>query len=158
MNIIEKKLTDIFLYENNPRHNEKAVDFVAESIKQFGFKVPIIIDKDCIIIAGHTRYKAAQKLGLKKVPCIMADDLNEEQVKAFRLADNKVAEKAHWDFELLRQEIEQIENFEMTEFGFASIENINLDGYTAETDPEEEEEPAEPKMQKCPFCGELVEI
>lgn len=161
MNIIEKKLTDIFEYENNPRNNENAVDYVAESIKNFGFKVPILLDKDNIIIAGHTRYKAAKKLGLKKVPCIMADDLNEEQVKAFRLADNKVAEKAQWDFDLLKQEIEQIEGFTMTDFGFSSIESINLDGYggSSETDPEEEtEEEPEKEMQQCPHCGEWVEV
>lgn len=159
MNIIVKKLTEIFEYENNPRNNDKAVEFVAESIKQFGFKVPIVLDKDCVIITGHTRYKAAKHLGLKTVPCIMADDLTEEQVKAFRLADNKVAEKAQWDFELLRQEIEQIEGIAMTEFGFSDIESINLDGYGSETDPDEDEsEPAEPKMQQCPHCGEMVEI
>lgn len=159
MNIIVKKLTEIFEYENNPRNNDKAVDFVAESIKQFGFKVPIVLDKDCVIITGHTRYKAAQKLGLKTVPCIMADDLNEEQVKAFRLADNKVAEKAQWNFELLKQEIEQIDGIVMTEFGFSDIESINLDGYGNEIDTgEDESEPAEPKMQQCPFCGEMVEI
>lgn len=161
MNIIEKKLTEIFEYENNPRNNDNAVDFVAESIKQFGFKVPIVIDKDSVIIAGHTRYKAAKKLGLKKVPCIMADDLNEEQVKAFRLADNKVAEKAQWDFRLLLQEIEEIDGFVMSDFGFSNIESINLDGYAEndEVDDEEEtgEEP-EPKLQQCPHCGEWVEV
>lgn len=161
MNIIEKKLTEIYEYENNPRNNENAVDFVAESIQQFGFKVPILLDKDCVIIAGHTRYKAAKKLGLKKVPCIMADDLNEEQVRAFRLADNKVAEKAQWDFELLKQEIEQIDGFNMTEFGFSNIESINLNGYgiSDEVDPEEyEEEETEKQMQQCPHCGEWVEV
>lgn len=161
MNIIEKKLSDIFEYENNPRNNENAVDFVAESIKQFGFKVPILIDKDNVIICGHTRYKAAKKLGLKKVPCIMADDLDEEQVKAFRLADNKVAEKAKWDFELLKQEIEQIDGFTITDFGFSSIESINLDGYggtSSETDPDEEPQEEEPEKQQCPFCGEWVEV
>lgn len=161
MNIIEKKITEIKEYENNPRNNEKAVEFVAESIKQFGFLVPILIDKDNIIIAGHTRLKAAKALNIKKVPCIMADDLTEEQVKAFRLADNKVAEKANWDFELLRQEIEQIDGFEMESFGFPTLESINLDGYAQndEVDPEEytEEEPKK-EMQRCPHCGEMVEI
>lgn len=161
MNIVDKRITEIFEYENNPRNNEKAVDFVAESIKQFGFKVPILIDKDCVIISGHTRLKAAKKLGLKKVPCIMADDLTEEQVKAFRLADNKVAEKAQWDFELLKQEIEQIDGLNMTEFGFSSLESINLDGYGSEADPDEEEpqeSEKEPEMQQCPHCGEWVEV
>ena len=118
MNITEKKLTDIKPYEKNPRKNEEAVKYVAESIKQFGFKVPIVIDKDSVIVAGHTRYKAAKKLGLSEVPCIIADDLTEEQIKAFRLADNKVAEKAEWDFDLLADELDDLFDFDMSVFGF----------------------------------------
>lgn len=118
MDIVLKKLSDIRPYEKNPRKNDEAVKYVAESISQFGFKVPIVIDKDGIIVAGHTRYKAAKKLNLKEVPCIVADDLNEEQVKAFRLADNKVAEKAEWDFELLADELDNLFDFDMTVFGF----------------------------------------
>lgn len=109
-------------YENNPRHNDNAVDAVAESIKQFGFKVPIIIDKDNIIVAGHTRLKAAKKLGLKTVPCIVADDLTPEQVKAFRLADNKTNELAEWDFAKLELELSELSemnlDFDMSDFGF----------------------------------------
>ena len=89
--IIEKKIEEVVPYETNPRNNDKAVKFVANSIKQFGFKVPIIIDKNGVIVAGHTRLKAAKKLGMKTVPCIVADDLTPEQVKAFRLADKKTA-------------------------------------------------------------------
>lgn len=94
MEIVYKKLQDLKPYENNPRFNDDAVEFVANSIKEFGFKVPIVIDKNGVIVAGHTRYKASIELGLKEVPCIVADDLSDEQVKAFRLADNKVSEKA----------------------------------------------------------------
>lgn len=94
MNIQMLKLSDIKPYENNPRKNNEAVKYVAQSIKEFGFKVPIVIDKNNVIIAGHTRYKAAKRLKMKEVPTIIADDLTDEQVKAFRLADNKVAEKA----------------------------------------------------------------
>lgn len=101
-------------YENNPRHNDNAVDAVAESIKQFGFKVPIIIDKDNIIVAGHTRLKAAKKLGLKTVPCIVADDLTPEQVKAFRLADNKTNELAEWDFAKLELELSELYKAELS--------------------------------------------
>lgn len=86
--IVYEFLKDIREYENNPRFNDEAVDKVINSIKEFGFKVPIIVDKSKTIIAGHTRYKASKKLGLEKVPVIIADDLTEEQVKAFRLADN----------------------------------------------------------------------
>lgn len=117
MEIIYKKTKEIKEYENNPRKNDEAVEYVANSIKEFGFKNPIILDKDNVIIAGHTRLKAAKKLGIKEVPCIMADDLTEEQVKAFRLADNKVGEIATWDFELLDMELVDID-LDMTAFGF----------------------------------------
>lgn len=118
MEMISRSIGSITPYEKNPRKNDDAVKYVAESIKQFGFKVPIVIDKDGIIVAGHTRYKAAKKLKLKEVPCIVADDLTEEQVKAFRLADNKVAEAAEWDFDLLGEEFDDILNIDMENFGF----------------------------------------
>lgn len=105
-------------YEKNPRKNDDAVKFVAKSIEEFGFKVPIIIDKDNVIVAGHTRYKAAKKLKLKNVPCIVADDLTDQQIKAFRLADNKVAEKAEWDLGLLGEELDGVFEFDMADFGF----------------------------------------
>lgn len=127
MNIIDKSLTDIKPYENNPRNNDEAVEPVANSIKEFGFKVPIVIDKDNIIVAGHTRYKAAKKLGLETVPCIVADDLNEEQIKAFRLADNKVSEIATWDLELLGNELDNIINIDMGEFSFLIDEEPSFD-------------------------------
>lgn len=118
LKIIEKKTTDLIPYENNPRHNDEAVEYVKNSIKQFGFKVPIIVDKDNVIIAGHTRLKAAKELGMETVPCIMADDLTPEQVKAFRLADNKVAEYSTWDIESLEKEFLGITNIDMENFGF----------------------------------------
>lgn len=123
MKIIYKKLEDIIPYENNPRNNEKAVDYVANSIKEFGFKVPIIIDKENVVVTGHTRLKASEKLGLKEVPVIMADDLTEEQIKAFRLADNKVAQFSTWDLEKLELELEDIA-IDMVEFGFDELEPI----------------------------------
>lgn len=123
MDIIEKKLSEIKPYEKNPRKNDEAVKYVAESIKQFGFKVPIVIDKDGVIVAGHTRFKAAKNLGIAEVPCIVADDLTEEQIKAFRLADNKVAEKAEWDFGLLSEELDDLFDFDMAVFGFDADEN-----------------------------------
>lgn len=123
MKIIEKKLSELTPYANNPRLNDGAVDAVAASIKAFGFKVPIIIDKDGVIVAGHTRLKAAQKLGMKTVPCIVADDLTPEQIKAFRLADNKVGELADWDFEKLDLELEELD-FDMTPFGFDEVGEV----------------------------------
>ena len=127
-------------YENNPRKNEEAVDKVAESIKAFGFKVPIIVDKDNVIVAGHTRLKAAKKLGMNTVPVILADDLNEEQIKAFRLADNKTAEFAEWDFEKLESELDGIADIDMSAFGFSipdddeEDEDGEDDKYTNKTD------------------------
>ena len=122
MQIIEKKIGELKPYEKNPRRNDNAVDYVAKSIEQFGFKVPIVIDKNNVIVAGHTRYKAAKKLGLKTVPCIIADDLADEQIKAFRLADNKTAELSEWDFDLLNDELDGIFDIDMRDFGFDSMD------------------------------------
>lgn len=116
-------LNKINPYENNPRNNDEAVEPVMKSIKEFGFKVPIIVDKNNIIVAGHTRYKAAKKLKLKTVPCIIADDLNEEQIRAFRLVDNKVGEIATWDYNILNFELENISDLDMTMFDF-EIEDV----------------------------------
>ncbi len=113
MQIVYVKVTDLKPYKHNPRKNDNAVDAVAKSIKEFGFKVPIIIDKDGEIVAGHTRLKAAVKLGLEDVPCIVADDLTPEQVRAFRLVDNKTAELSEWDMELL---IGELEDLDLAEF------------------------------------------
>lgn len=120
MEIIMRGVNDITPYEHNPRKNDDAVDAVAASIKEFGFKVPIVIDKDGIIVAGHTRLKAAKKLGMEQVPCIVADDLTDEQIKAFRLVDNKVAELADWDFSELETELADID-MDMSQFGFESM-------------------------------------
>ena len=103
-------------YENNPRINDAAVDGVMASIRQFGFKIPMIMDKNNVIVCGHTRYKASVGLGLKEVPCIRADDLTEEQIKAFRIADNKVSEVAEWDLNKLQIELDDI-SLDMSSFG-----------------------------------------
>lgn len=113
-----KSLDEVRPYANNPRKNDDAVEYVVNSIKEFGFKVPIIIDGSGEIVAGHTRYKAAKQLGMEEIPCIVADDLTEEQIKAFRLADNKVAEAAEWDFDLLSEELDDIVDIDMEAFGF----------------------------------------
>ena len=122
MNIKDIRVSELKEYKNNPRHNDGAVSAVAESIKQFGFKVPIVVDRDNVIVAGHTRLKAARQLGLETVPCIIADDLTPEQVKAFRLADNKTAELAEWDFSTLELELSELSgmnlDFDMSDFGF----------------------------------------
>lgn len=138
MEIIYKKLSDLREYENNPRNNEDAVEAVANSINEFGFKVPIIIDGNNIIIAGHTRYKASHRIGLTEVPCIIADDLTEEQIRAFRLVDNKTSELATWDIEKLNEELADL-NLDMSLFGFEhSIEEKNEETHEDEFDIDNE--------------------
>ena len=152
-----KKTTDLIPYENNPRHNDEAVEYVKNSIKQFGFKVPIILDKDNVIIAGHTRLKAAKELGLETVPCIMADDLTPEQVKAFRLADNKVSEQSGWDFRKLEEELEAVSfDINMEEFGFVSHNDDQLsdDDFFQESESKEHK----PRTVTCPRCGKTFEL
>ena len=114
-------INDIKPYEKNPRYNEDAVEGVANSIKEFGFKVPVVVDRNNVLITGHTRLKASKQLGLTEIPVIYADDLDEQQVKAFRLADNKVSEKASWDYDLLNEELDEIFDFDMEEFNFEFI-------------------------------------
>ena len=140
MNIKSMKLEDLKEYGNNPRLNDEAVEYVAKSIEEFGFKVPIIIDEDNVIVAGHTRKKAAARLGLEEVPVIVADDLNSDQVKAFRLADNKVAEFSNWDVDLLMGELDDID-IDMEEFGFDDaeiIEEVEEDDFAMEVPVEPE--------------------
>jgi len=146
LNIIDININDLKEYENNPRNNDEAVEPVANSIKEFGFKVPIIIDKDNVIIAGHTRLRAAKKLKLKTVPCIVADDLTEEQIRAFRLADNKVSEVATWDIDLLNIELDGILDIDMSLFDF-NIDIEELESKEVEEDEYEIEIPKEPKAK-----------
>lgn len=117
-------------YENNPRDNDGGVDAVANSIKEFGWQQPIVVDKDYVIVAGHTRYKAAKKLGLKEVPVVVASNLTDEQVRAYRLADNKTSELTTWDTDLLDDELNDILNIDMSNFGFengeADVDDIDL--------------------------------
>lgn len=152
MEIINKKIEDLKPYENNPRFNDDAVEYVAKSIKEFGFKVPMIIDKDNVIVAGHTRYKAAMELGMKEVPCIVADDLTPEQVKAFRLADNKVSEKSLWNYELLDEELKDILDINMDDFGFEKSD-IDWDS-VVELNENTYDEP-EHNMLECPHCHHI---
>lgn len=127
MEVKDYRLADLKPYENNPRKNDNAVDAVANSIKTFGFKVPLVIDEDGIIVCGHTRYKAAQKLKLECVPCVVANDLSPELIKAFRCADNKVAELAEWDNASLLDELNDLALFDidMTDFGF-DVSSVGL--------------------------------
>lgn len=124
MQIVQMPIDELIPYKNNPRNNKNAIEKVAESIESFGFKVPLVIDKDNVIVAGHTRWLAAKELGYKDVPCIVADDLNDGQIKAFRLADNKVSEFSEWDEEKLEMELSELMllvDMDMTAFGFDEI-------------------------------------
>lgn len=120
VNIKMVAIGEVVPYEKNPRLNDQAVGAVANSIKEFGFKVPIVVDGDCVVISGHTRLKAAKSLGLTEVPVIVADDLDETKVKAFRLADNKVSELAEWDDSMLAEELSELAdlNYDMGQFDF----------------------------------------
>lgn len=148
MKVEAKSIDEIKPYENNPRDNDDAVDAVANSIKEFGWQQPIVVDNEGVIIAGHTRYKAAKKLGLKHVPVVVADDLTPDQVKAYRLADNKTAELADWDMDLLNEELDQIRDIDMSQFGFDDLDSLELeDADTAKDDNFDEATPAEPKSK-----------
>lgn len=166
MRIKEVRTLDLIPYEKNPRYNDGAVDAVANSIKEFGFKVPIVIDKDNVIVAGHTRVKAALQLGLEKVPCIVADDLTPEQVAAFRLADNKTGELAAWNYELLDEELKRLQGIiDMELFGFSEMEDelseeddtytntINIPKY----EPMQDEPPAVESLTDLTKYNELVQ-
>lgn len=125
-------------YENNARLNDNAVPALVKSIQQFGFKVPVVLTPNYEIVCGHTRIKAAKKLGMKKVPCVFADDLSEEQIKAFRLADNKVSEIAMWDMEKLEEELANVGDIDMSSFGF-DLGSIESEGKEEEISEELEE-------------------
>lgn len=121
MDVKMMKLHDIVPYENNPRNNQGAIEYLANSIKEFGFKVPIVVDKNNTIVAGHTRWLAADSLNMDEVPVVVADDLTEEQVRAYRLVDNKTAEISTWDYSKLAEEIDAL-SFDFTDFGFGELE------------------------------------
>jgi DNA modification methylase len=145
------KPSKLIPYENNPRNNEDAVDIVANSIKQFGFQNPILIDKNNVIVAGHTRHKAALKLGLDEVPCIRIENLTPEQIRAYRIADNSTADVASWDSALLDLELADLKEFDFANFG--------LDFFEPEQS-EIKEVSFEAKVPNCPTCklGEIFKL
>lgn len=156
MKVEAKSIDEIKPYENNPRDNDDAVDAVANSIKEFGWQQPIVVDNEGVIIAGHTRYKAAEKLGLKHVPVVVADNLTPDQVKAYRLADNKTAELADWDMDLLNDELDQIRNIDMSDFGFDELDDDQIDTEPKVDDNEELslDDFGDDKFEVvCPKCG-----
>ncbi len=145
--IVIKKIDELVAYDNNPRLNDEAVDAVAASIKAFGFRNPIIIDTKNVIIAGHTRILAAKKLELDKVPCIIVDDLSEDEIKALRLADNKTAEIAKWDMGKLAVEIKNID-MDLLQFGFQDLIDKLEDDVKDDDFDEEEEIPENPYSKR----------
>lgn len=156
MKVEAKSIDEIKPYENNPRDNDDAVDAVANSIKRFGWQQPIVVDNDGVIVAGHTRYKAAKKFGLKHVPVVVADNLTPDQVKAYRLADNKTAELADWDMDLLNDELDQIRNIDMSDFGFDELDDDQIDTEPKVDDNEELslDDFGDNKFEVvCPKCG-----
>ena len=151
--IVMLPVSEVRPYEKNPRKNADAVKFVKASIEQFGFKVPIIIDSNRVIVCGHTRLLAAKSLGMSEVPCIMADDLTDDQIRAFRLADNKVGEFAEWDMDLLGDELDAIADacdIDMGDFGFdlSEFDNIGLNDEDTEVVEDEVPEEVEPVCKK----------
>lgn len=154
MEIVNIAVDKLVPYENNPRNNTEAIQYVANSIKEFGFKVPLVIDEDNIVICGHTRLLAAKQLGLKDVPCVVADDLTDEQIKAFRLADNKVGEIATWDLNKLQLELDFLD-CNMEEFGFISaMEEPDITDFLED----HESKTKEPKTVVCPECGHAFTV
>lgn len=156
MNIQHLPLSEIHPYPGNPRDISQAVPLVANSIRQFGFKNPIIVDREHVIISGHARYAAAQELELETVPCIVSD-MSEEQARAFRIADNKSSEIATWDYAKLNEELAKAKDMDVdidleTEFGFVTNDEHNPDDiYGDKKEPKEKD----PEYVTCPHCGHL---
>lgn len=154
MEIVNIAVDKLVPYENNPRNNTEAIQYVANSIKEFGFKVPLVIDSDNVVICGHTRLLAAKQLGLKDVPCVVADDLTDEQIKAFRLADNKVGEIATWDLNKLQLELDFLD-CNMEDFGFiGAMEEPDITDFLED----HESKTKEPKTVVCPECGHAFTV
>jgi hypothetical protein len=167
-------ITKVIAYENNARINDHVVQALATSIERFGFNQPIILDEHNVIVCGHTRVKAALLLGMDEIPCLYAKGLTQDEIDAYRLADNKIAEQALWDYEKLEKELNKIgDKIKMTDFGFNessvnvnSVENrcyVNTRDEDEETDGEGESEgdsekfQGKPSLHKCPHCGEIFE-
>ena len=152
-------------YARNPRKNDAQVDRMVSAIKEFGFRIPVVARSDGSVVDGHLRLKAAQKLGLKEVPVALADELNEAQVKAFRLLANKSANWAEWDDELLKLELEELKDmdydlhltgFDDWEMNHLDIENVDMDAFFEEKPEGEKEEKI--KTAICPHCGKEFEL
>ena len=168
MNIIEREVDKLIPYSKNAKkHDETQISNVAESIKQFGFVQPVVVDKNGVIVIGHCRTLAAKKLGMKTVPCVMVDELTDEQVRALRIIDNKTNESP-WDMELLAEELPEIslDGFDMS-FGIYSYSDADLDSFFKDAEPADEEQAKEKnetaeenqdREVRCPHCGERFKL
>jgi len=156
LDIIMMNIEDIEEYDQNPRKNNNAVEIVAKSISEYGFKVPIIIDSNNVIVAGHTRYKAASTLGLDKIPCIIASDLSDEQIKAFRIMENRTSDFAAWDMDLLKVELQELidQGISLDQTGFD--EEMLKEVEALELDDDVDDKPK--KTCFCPKCGFEFEV
>lgn len=154
MQVENWNIEDVKPYENNPRHNDEAVEYVANSIREFGFQQPLVVDSEGVLIVGHTRLKAARELGLESVPVVVASDLTDEQVRAYRLADNKVAEASSWDWNMLNEELENIDwlDLNMEQFGFETFSEFSGSDSDAPDSFKEYDSDLETD-HKCPKCG-----
>lgn len=153
MEIVYRTIDSLQMYDNNPRNNEKAVEKVAKSIELYGFKVPMVIDSHNVIICGHTRYKAMLMLGRggAEVPCVLANDLTDEQIKEFRLVDNKTSEYSDWDILALSEELKELER-DMSDFDF---QEAKIDWESVEDISEETYDEPKHEQYKCPACGHV---
>lgn len=162
LQIIQKSIDDLHAYEFNPRDNENAIESVMNSIREFGFLVPIVIKSDGEIGAGHTRWEAARRLGMAEVPCVQADHLSDHQIKQFRIIDNKVAELATWDIDLLATEVRSImPDIDLTDFGFTgdeidSIVNLHSDDATAASNVNDRPSPRQQQQSRAPATTRIV--
>ena len=159
MNIKQYDINKLTPYKNNPRINDDAVEAVANSIKEFGFKQPIVIDRSNNVIVGHTRLKSAKKLGMATVPVVIADDLTDEQIKAYRLADNKTGEIAEWNFDLLEEELKGLFEVDMSDFGFEFDEKPSLEEKNQDSQESGERlsfDVTEEQAQKIRYCLYLI--
>lgn len=158
MDVRNISVKDLIPYDRNTKkHDKTQINNVAESIKQYGFVQPIVIDKDNVVVIGHCRLLAAKQLKMKEVPCVCVEDLTEEQVKAMRIVDNK-SNESEWDFDILPDELAELD-FSGFDFEFKmpyqeEESNINIDDFFVEA----EQKPKEPKKIQCPHCGEWIEL
>lgn len=161
MEVKDIKIEEIKEYDSNPRDNRQAVDMLCTSIKKFGFLVPVVLDKNNVIVCGHTRLMAAKKMKLKTIPCVYAEDLSDEEIREYRLVDNKVHEFSSWDWDKLQQELMKFEYINVVEDFDFEIDDRTL-GIGDENEMKQAEKAKKEKGEKlvctCPKCHKEFEV